>query len=241
MLAHAGLGYDSEQAYVMHVLIIEDNDALATNIGEYLEECGDEPDFASDGAIGLRLCEANHYDAIILDLRLPRVDGISLCQRLRQQMRNTTPILMLTARDTVEDRIQGLEAGADDYLTKPFSLRELYLRLQSISRRNIEASAALQVGGLRIDLAQRLVAYGEHRLNLSPITYGILELLMQAYPAVVTRQEIERVIWHDEPPASEAALRGHVHRLRHLLLEYSGQVLIRTVHGVGYQLMTEPG
>jgi len=221
----------------MHVLIIEDNDILATNIGEYLEECGDEPDFASDGAIGLRLCEANRYDAIILDLQLPRLGGIALCQRLRQQMNNLTPILMLTARDTVDDRIEGFEAGADDYLTKPFSLRELYLRLRAIVRRGAESSTALQIGKLRMDFDQRLVHYEQSKLELSPMTYSILELLVRAYPAVVTRQDIERVIWDDEPPASEAALRGHVHRLRHLLIEHSGQVLIRTVHGVGYQLM----
>jgi len=224
----------------MQVLIIEDNDALATNIGEYLEQCGDEPDFASDGAVGLRLCETNRYDAIILDLRLPRIDGISLCQRLRRDSHNATPVLMLTARDTVNDRIEGFEAGADDYLTKPFSLRELYLRLQAIVRRGLDTATELRVGALRLDIEQRCALYDGDRVELAPISFRILELLMRAYPAIVTRQDIEHAIWHDEPPESEAALRGHIHRLRHLLRHYSGHSLVRTVHGVGYQLTDGP-
>ncbi|MES1925270.1 response regulator transcription factor [Salinisphaera sp. T31B1] len=221
----------------MHVLIIEDNDDLAATIGEYLEQRGDEPDFASDGALGLRLCEANRYDAILLDVGLPRVDGIALCQRLRQQMHSMTPVLILTARDTLADRIEGLEAGADDYLVKPFSLRELYLRLQSIVRRGTKTTRELNVCQLRMDCEQRLVHCGGQRLELAPISFRILELLMRAHPAVVTRDQIEHAIWNDQPPESDAALRGHIHRLRHLLGEADQRHSIRTIHGVGYQLV----
>ncbi|GAB3684285.1 response regulator transcription factor [Salinisphaera aquimarina] len=224
----------------MHVLIIEDNDTLATNIGEYLEQQGDEPDFASDGSVGLRLCEAHHYDAVVLDLHLPKIDGIALCRRLREEIHKTTPVLMLTARDTVDDRIQGFEAGADDYLTKPFSLRELYLRLQAIVRRRADALNQLRAADLCMDIDQRLVHCNSARLELAPISFQILELLMRAHPGVVTRAEIEHVIWNDEPPESEAALRGHIHRLRHLLGVPGGRSVIRTVHGVGYQLTANP-
>lgn len=222
----------------MHVLIIEDNDTLAANIGEYLEQQGDEPDFASDGALGLRLCELNRYDAIVLDLRLPRMDGMAFCRRLRTELGDPTPVLMLTARDTVDDRIEGFETGADDYLTKPFSLRELHLRLQAVVRRRIDACRHIAAGDVRMDIDRRVVHCGNQAVELTPISFQILEMLIRAHPGIVTRAQIEHVIWHDDPPESDAALRGHIHRLRQLLEKPVGQSMIRTVHGVGYQLMS---
>lgn len=222
----------------MHVLIVEDDAALATNIGEYLESHGDQPDFASDGAIGLQLCEINAYDAVILDLRLPRLDGISFCEQLRGRLRHNTPVLMLTARDTLADRIEGFEAGTDDYLCKPFSLRELYLRLQSIVRRGASDTATQQLTAsiLSMDLARHSVTCRDKDVTLTPIIFQMLEMLMRAFPGVVTRAQFERQIWHDEPPESDAALRGHIHRLREILRQAAGQQVIRTIHGVGYQL-----
>ena len=223
----------------MHILIVEDDASLATNIGEYLEQQGDLPDFASDGAIGLKLCEINAYDAIILDLRLPRVDGITFCERLRQKLHSNVPVLMLTARDTLEDRIQGFEAGTDDYLCKPFSLRELHLRLQAIVRRRAAEGAVKQLtaGVITMDLDQRVVRCADHPVQLTPIVFQMLEMLVRAFPGVVTRAQFESEIWHDEPPESDAALRGHVHRLRELLHDAAGEQLVRTIHGVGYQLV----
>lgn len=223
----------------MHVLIVEDDDALATNIGEYLAHHGDQPDFASDGAIGLQLCEINAYDVVILDLRLPRVDGITFCERLRQQLHSNRPVLMLTARDTVDDRIEGFEAGTDDYLCKPFSLRELYLRLQAVVRRGRSegASPQLSAGLVSIDVEQHAVTCGGTEVALTPIIFQMLEMLVRAYPSVVTRAQFEREIWHDEPPESDAALRGHIHRLRELLRQAAGEPVIRTIHGIGYQLV----
>jgi DNA-binding response OmpR family regulator len=220
----------------MHVLIVEDNAPLAINIGEYLEQQGDEPDFASDGAFGLRLCAINRYDAIVLDFRLPKVGGMDFCRRLRANGHNPAPILMLIAHDTLDDRIQGLEAGADDYLTKPFSLRELHLRLRAIVRRRGEACQQLSAGDLHMDLEQRRVHCGAVPIELAPISFQILELLIRAFPGVVTRTQIEHVIWNDQPPESDAALRGHIHRLRQLLEASAGRRLIKTVHGIGYQL-----
>jgi DNA-binding response OmpR family regulator len=142
----------------MQVLIVEDDLKLAANLGEYLEEQGDTPDYASDGQVGIQLCACQTYDAIVLDLRLPRLDGIRVCQQLRAQHRSGVPILMLTARDTVEDRIEGFEAGTDDYLVKPFSLREMYLRLCAIVRRQQPSTdEEWQVGALRLDLPRHAV------------------------------------------------------------------------------------
>lgn len=220
----------------MYILIIEDHDSLAANIGEYLEQQGDVPDFAAQGETALALCHKHDYDAIVLDLNLPGIDGIDVCTHLRRDIRPGTPILILTARDTVADRITGLEAGADDYLTKPFSLRELYLRLHAIMRRRTDNPSCLRVGALCMHPQQRLVYRADEPLALTPINFSILELLMQAFPGVVTRRRIEHAIWRDQPPDSEAALRGHILRLRRLLATADMPEPIKTVHGVGYRL-----
>lgn len=220
----------------MYILIVEDNDSLAANIGEYLTQQGDVPDFAASGELALTLCREHDYDAIVLDLNLPGVDGIDVCSRLRATMHNAPPMLMLTARDTIEDRIYGLEAGADDYLTKPFSLRELHLRLQTITQRRAGARQQISVGDISMQPGQRIVRRGGETLELSPISFNILKLLLEAFPGVVTRGQIEHVIWQDEPPDSEAALRGHIHRLRRTLVTTAAPDRIKTVHGVGYRL-----
>lgn len=222
----------------MRVLIVEDDPTLAANLGEYLEEQGDEPDYASDGRIGLQLCATEAYDVLILDLRLPRLDGISLCRQLREEQGLSTPILMLTARDTVEDRIEGFEAGTDDYLVKPFSLREMYLRLCAIVRRHQPVgSGTLTVGALSLDVNSHVVRYRDQAIELTPIGFAMLEMLMRASPGLVSRADFEAKIWNGEPPESNAALRGHVHRLREVLETVTEQPVIHTVHGVGYRLL----
>lgn len=220
----------------MYILIVEDHDSLASNIGEYLEQQGDIPDFAAQGETALALCRQHHYDAVVLDLNLPGIDGLEVCTQLRHSTGQNTPILMLTARDTVNDRISGLEAGADDYLTKPFSLRELYLRLQAIVRRRDDAGTCLRVGDLCLYPQQRLVYRDAAPLELSRINFHILELLMRAFPGVVTRERMEKAIWQDEPPDSDAALRAHILRLRRLLATAAVPEPIKTVHSVGYRL-----
>src|SRR5699024_6243933 len=138
--------------------------------------------------------------------------------------------------DTTEDRICGLEAGADDYLTKPFSLRELHLRLQTMTRRRAGSRRQLSVGDISMLPGQRIVCRGGEALELSPISFNSLKLLLEAFPGVVTRGQIEHVIWQDEPPDSEAALRAHIHRLRRTLATAAAPDRITTVHGVGYRL-----
>ena len=225
----------------LRVLIVEDDATLAANLGEYLEDQGDEPDFASDGRVGLALATSQPYDALILDLRLPVMDGLTVCRRLRARPQGCPAILMLTARDTLDDRIGGLEAGADDYLVKPFSLREMYLRLQAVVRRHRPAAQApLSIGGLRLVPREHCAYYRERIIDLSPIGFAVLEMLMDAYPGLVSRADFEARIWDDEPPQSDAALRGHVHRLRETLAAAIGAEVIQTVHGMGYRLLDIP-
>ena len=220
----------------MYILIVEDSDDLAANIGEYCEERGDIVDYAADGLTGLHLAAVNRYDVLVLDLSLPGLDGLSLCERLRLDAGNNVPILMLTARDTLNDRLTGFETGADDYVTKPFSLPELHMRLKALVRRAAGASEQLTVADLVFDTRSLIVRRAGRRLELTPTGMRMLELLMRASPAVVRTATVERVVWGDDPPDSEAALRGHIHQLRGIIDKPFPEKLLKTVHGIGYRL-----
>jgi len=220
----------------MQILIVEDNDDLAANIGEYCEENGDIVDYAGDGLTGLHLAAINNYDVIVLDLSLPGLDGLTLCRRLRNDADNDVPVLMLTARDTLRDLLTGFETGADDYLVKPFSLQELHIRLKALVRRAAGGSERLVVSDLIFDTRTLIVRRGGTRLTLSPTALKILELLMRASPAVVSASSLERAIWGDEPPDNEAALRGHIHQLRSVIDKPFPIKLLNTIHGIGYRL-----
>ncbi len=220
----------------MWILLVEDNDALAANIGEYLEQQGDIVDFAHDGLSGLRLAESNAYDVLVLDLMLPGLDGLQLAARLREQSTIRTPILMLTARDTLQDKLDGFEAGGDDYLTKPFDLLELHARLKALVRRAAGGNRVLALGDLMYDTGTFSVRRGAAPIKLTRTGLRMLELLMRRAPEVVSRQEMERAIWGDEPPDSDAALRVHVHGLRVALDRPFEIKLLHTVPGIGYRL-----
>jgi DNA-binding response OmpR family regulator len=220
----------------MHVLLIEDSLDLSANVGEFLESRGHIVDYARDGIKGLQLAASDSYDAIILDLGLPGLDGITLCKRLRETARRDTPLLMLTARDTEADKLSGFEAGADDYLTKPFSLLELLARLKAIVRRTTGSKGVLQVGDLMFDLRTLIVRRGHRIVNLAPTGMRILEQLMRASPGVVTREQIERTVWGSEPPESDAALRGHIFTIRSAVDSAGELKLLHTLHGIGYRL-----
>lgn len=223
----------------MNFLLIEDNVDLAANIGEFLESRGNDVDYAYEGAGGLRLAMTNPYDALILDVSLPGLDGLALCQRIRESRRRHLPVLMLTARDTETDKIMGLDAGADDYLTKPFSLPELLARLRALHRRALGHDAALQVGDLTLDPRSMTVSRAGRRIKLPPTAFRLLEQLMRASPGVVTRAELEHTIWGDLPPESDAALRVHIHALRTSIDAGTGPRLIQTVHGIGYRMAVD--
>lgn len=224
----------------MRLLLIEDNRDLLTELADFLEAQGDIIDTAEDGITGLHLAVVNPYDAIVLDLMLPGIDGLALCKRLRQESGNWVPILMLTARDTLEDRISGFEHGADDYLVKPFSLKELKLRLNALARRQdgSRQQTSLQVADLELKPETREVKRAGVAIDLTAIEFQILELLMRQSPRVVTRRNLEYGIWGDSPPDGEA-LRVHIHHLRNAIDKSFATPLLHTIRGIGYQLKAD--
>lgn len=233
---HAGVGR-GRMADGMKVLLIEDSRDLAANIVDYLERLGCVTDYAANGLNGLHLAVTGRHDAIVLDLNLPGMDGIELLRRLRQKALNPTPVLILTARDTERDRLRGFDCGADDYVTKPFSLAELYARLKAIIRRNQgQAVSVLRVGDLEYDPRSMVARRAGRRLQVTPSGARVLEKLMRAAPAVVPRADLEHMLWGEHPPDSDAALRGHIHALRSEIDRGEAHRLLQTVHGIGYRL-----
>ncbi|MBT9566826.1 MAG: response regulator transcription factor [Thiobacillus sp.] len=219
------------------VLVVEDHADLAANIADFLEGHGHQVDVALDGVTGLHLAVTQPHDVIVLDLMLPGIDGLTLCRRLRQDAQSATPVLMLTARATLDDKAAGFGEGADDYLTKPFELRELELRLTALVRRarGSEHLNRLQVADLVFDLGTLSVQRAGRPLALPVLPLRILELLMKRSPNVVWRREIEQAAWGDSPPDSDS-LRVHMHTLRSAIDPTDLLPLLHTVRGVGYQL-----
>lgn len=226
--------HDSES---ISVLIVEDCQDLAANIADYLEAKGYLVDVAMDGVTGLHLAVTQPHDLIVLDLMLPGIDGLTLCRRLRQDAQSSVPILMLTARDTLDDKAAGFGEGADDYMVKPFELRELDLRLRALARRTRagEALRRLMFADLTFDLDTFTVQRAGQIINLPVLPLKILELLMKRAPSVVWRRDIERAVWGDSPPDSDS-LRVHMHTLRSAIDLPGLPALLHTVRGVGYQL-----
>ncbi len=223
----------------MRVLVVEDNRDIAANLGDYLEDRGHSVDFAADGVTGLHLAVVNEFDAIVLDLNLPGMDGLELCRRLRQDARKQTPVLMLTARDTLDNKLTGFDAGADDYLVKPFALQEVEARLQVLARRGKGSQPrVLTVSDLEFNLDTLEVRRNAKLLQLNPTALRILQALMEASPSVVTRQDLENRVWGEELPDSDS-LRVHIHGLRAAIDKPFEKALIQTRHGIGYRI-TDP-
>jgi len=224
------------------VLLVEDHRDIAEMVVEFLEQRGYAVDFAGDGVTGLHLAVTNDYDVIVLDLMLPGIDGITLCRKLRQEARRDTPLLMLTARDTLDDKLTGLEAGADDYLVKPFEIRELEARVRTLLRRHRGAVAreAYTVGDLTLDTATLRVTRAGQALTLTPIGIKLLTALMRASPRVVSRQQLEREVWGDLLPDSDT-LRSHLYNLRKVIDKPFGRPLLHTIAGAGYRLAADDG
>jgi DNA-binding response OmpR family regulator len=221
----------------MKILVIEDDADIASNIGQFFEDKGHQLDFAYSGNHGLELAIGNRFDLIILDLMLPGKDGITVCREFREKARQDTPILMLTARDTLDDKISGFEAGTDDYLVKPFSLLELEVRVHALTRRGQakKASAVITVDNLELNQDTMQVTRASHPVKLKPKAFKILEYLMQNADRVIPRGELIEQIWTDDPPEGDP-LRVHIHSLRKKIDEPFEQKLIHTVHGIGYRL-----
>lgn len=222
----------------MRILIIEDNPDIVANLYGFLEPKGYVLDSAANGYAGLALAAEHAYDVIVLDVMLPGLSGIEVCRKLRAELNITTPVLMLTARDTLQDKEAGFNAGADDYLVKPFSLVELDLRLNALRRRargEHGASNILKVGALRFDTDTYQVTREGVPLALTKTGFVMLKCLMRASPRLVTREQLEHEVWGDDRPESDA-LRTHLHALRQVLDKPFAFPMLRTVPGLGYQL-----
>jgi DNA-binding response OmpR family regulator len=232
----------TETARFATVLLVEDHRDIAEMLVEYLEKRGFAVDYAADGVTGLHLAVTNPYDVIVLDLMLPGLDGLAVCRKLRDEARKDTPLLMLTARDTLHDKISGLDAGADDYLVKPFEVRELEARLRTLLRRHRGATTreTYVVGDLVLDTGTLKVTRAGQVLTLTPIGLKLLALLMRASPRVVSRQQLEREVWGDLLPDSDT-LRSHLYTLRKAIDKPFAEPLLHTVAGAGYRLAVDDG
>lgn len=219
----------------IRVLIIEDNPAIVDNISDFMTPKGFILDFALDGIGGLHLALTQEYDVIVLDLMLPGMDGITLCKKLRKEADKQVPVIMLTARDTLDDKLLGFESGADDYLVKPFALKELEARVRALAKRRAKDKKVLSVSDLTMDLGSFEVSRAGEKLILNNACISILRLLMEASPNVVSRQEMEHALWGDMPPGSDV-LRSHLYNLRKQVDKPFDLTLIHTVHGVGFKL-----
>ena len=221
----------------MRLLVIEDDDAVRSAIRRALLLAGYEVLVAADGAEGLLKAGTVMPDAIVLDLGLPVIDGMEVCRRLRRGG-NRTPILMLTARDAVDDRVDGLEAGADDYMVKPYDVRELQARLKAIMRRQVAGSdgQALRFGDLELDADAHAVRVGETSIELTRTEYQLLELLMLNPRRVLSSELIYDRVWGYDFPMAGNTLRVYIGYLRRKLEAGGGPRLIHTVHGIGYVL-----
>jgi DNA-binding response OmpR family regulator len=219
------------------ILLIEDKHDIARMVGEHLEKHGYALDYAADGVSGLHLAVSGSYDAIVLDLMLPGMDGLDVCRKLRAQAHKSTPVLMLTGRDTLDDKLVGLDAGADDYLVKPFEIRELEARLRALIRRDRRrvSTEVLKVSDLQLDTATLSVTRGGRELVVSPIGMKLLTILMRESPRVVSRRDIEREIWGDRLPDSDT-LRSHLYGLRKIIDKPFERPLLHTIHSAGYRL-----
>jgi DNA-binding response OmpR family regulator len=222
----------------MRVLVIEDNPDIVANLHDFLEPLGYELDTARTGKAGLAFLRDFPYDVIVLDLMLPTMDGLEVCRQLRGSLRVRTPLLMLTARDTIPDKVAGFEAGADDYLVKPFSLAELEARLKALGRRgpSLNADSVLRCGDVELDPSTHEARRAGQVLRLTPTGYQLLSALLRAAPQVVTREQLEHEVWRDDRPDSDA-LRTHIHALRHALDKPFGTPMLRTLPGVGFRLV----
>ena len=219
---------------MLNVLLVEDDIDLAATLVQYLELENIRCDHASNGVSGLHFMRSNRYDSLLLDINLPRLDGLSVCQQLRAEG-DDTPVLMLTARDQLNDKIEGFKAGTDDYLVKPFELEELLVRVRALAKRRSNQSRVLRCADLTMNLDSKMVERAGQALKLSPIGWRLLEILLRASPQVLSRSELENALWGDEPPDSNS-LKVHIFNLRKAIdSEFEGP-LLQTVSGQGFAL-----
>ncbi|PTB84980.1 DNA-binding response regulator [Pseudidiomarina aestuarii] len=220
------------------VLLVEDTLAIATEVCDYLEEQGVQVDFAATGKHGLQLAQEQNYDVVILDVMLPDMTGIQVCESIKLTCDPIPPVLLLTARDSISDKSVGFAAGADDYLTKPFDLQELYLRCQALARRQqLHQAQSVKIGELEVNERQQWAQREGQLLKLSSTDFAILLLLVRAYPNAISRQQVISKVWGDDMPDSDV-LRSHIYTLRQALDKPFATPMLATLHGVGFRLQT---
>lgn len=221
----------------LQCLLVEDDLDLATAIIDYLALEGIECDHAANGVAGLSLIQNQRYDVVILDLNLPKMDGLEVCAKLRASGLDV-PVLMLTARDTLDDKLGGFSAGADDYLIKPFAMEELIVRAQVLSRRRSGQVTLLSAEGVELDLTTQTATCDGQEMKLTPIGYKLLETLLRASPNSVSRDKLVQSVWGDEQPDSNS-LKVHMYHLRKAVDGQSGVKRIQTLVGRGFALKRE--
>lgn len=216
------------------VLLVEDDIDLALTIVDHLELENIQCDHASNGVQGLSLINTNNYHVVLLDINLPKMDGLSVCQKLRENS-NDTPIIMLTARDTLSDKVAGFDAGTDDYLVKPFEIEELLMRVHALSRRRSGQMSHLTLEHLVLNIKQRSASYSGQAIKLTPITCKLLEKLLREDEKPVARAELMDTVWGDEQPDSNS-LKVHIHHLRKQLEKAQANLVIESEVGFGFVL-----
>ncbi len=217
---------------MLNLLLVEDDIDLATAVIDYLQLEDIQCDHAANGQTGLNLIEKNSYQAIILDLNLPQLSGLAVCETMRNKGIDT-PVLMLTAMDSLQDKLAGFAKGADDYLVKPFAMQELIVRVQALSRRRSGQVNLLKVAGIELDLEKRKARVNGRTLKLSPTAFKILELLLRNSPSPVSREKITQAVWGDAQPESNS-LKVHIFNLRKQLDAATDKPLLHTVSGFGF-------
>ncbi|WP_318440928.1 response regulator transcription factor [Photobacterium leiognathi] len=220
----------------MKILIVDDNYQIVETISDYLELENNIVDCAYHGEGALKLIEDNHYDVIIMDIMMPKIDGISAVEKIRADLLCGTPILFLSAKDTLDDKIAAFKAGGDDYLLKPFAMEELCLRIQALANRGQRKDIGiLSFADIQINNQTDEVRRDDQVIKLSRIQLKILKLLIRQAPNIVTRQQIMETIWGDESPCSDA-LRSHIYGLRNAIDKDFSESRLETIHGQGYRI-----
>lgn len=220
----------------LRVLVVEDHKALAENLAEYLAADRYQLDFAYDGLSALHLVSVNSYDVIVLDIMLPGLSGLQVCERIREDLQCHTPVLFMTARDAIEDKESGYSLGGDDYLVKPFNMREMELRIQALARRDKAQGKKLCAGSVCFDSATFRVEYAGKGLELSGSNVRLFDTLMRAYPGLVDHETLSQAVWGIED-VDLHTLRTHIYNLRKQLKDGLGHELIKTIRGRGYRLV----
>ncbi len=221
----------------MKVLFVEDHQALAENLSEYFGDDDHQADFAADGLTALHLLATNRYDVVVLDVMLPGISGLEICARIRKDLGSSVPVLLLTALDSIDDKIGGFGVGADDYLVKPFDMRELDLRIQALGRRNAKAGECMRAGDIEYNPGTLTVTDARgNRLLLTGYSATLFEALVRAWPNFASYAQLGEMLWGADADGSEHTIRTHIYVLRKLLKQAFGRSMIGTVHGRGYQL-----